>query len=229
MSTVSKTRALFSFYISAVFGILLTLEKVSVAQFALWTYSLGIVLFASTFLLPLWNPFKNKALQRTLMFACTFWVLSLIAWAFGPGLQKVFHKSELFANLAYLIVYGGFFAIVEGVYITPAVPHNLDDPDEIENPKMGYDGAVKYLRYEYEKWWKGVNMFWGVIIAIVVSGVIDWTIRATAPPLNIAFFLAFSSVPGIAMIVWYIIKKTNAIHESMGKIYEAKNEGTNEK
>lgn len=220
MKTCSKTRALFSFYVSTVFGLLVTLEQISVSQFSLWPYSLILALYLGTFFLPIWNPFKDEALQRILMFANMFWTLALVAWALGPGIQIVINHSELYAYLSYFIIYGGFFGIVEGVYIIPVVP-----AEKIEDSAMGYSGAVEYLRYEDEKWWRGLNMLWPGIMPTFVPGIINWTTQGTT---SLAFFLTFSSVPGIAMIVWYVIEKTNAIHERIREIYEAKNKRQNE-
>lgn len=222
MEKISFKRALFALYVVLVFWILLSVQRDACEDFSRWTYLLGFIIFTAILFLSKWNPFKDVPLFRALLFTATFLFLAAIAWGFGTGIHRI--TSEMYAYLAYYVVYGGFFGIVEGVYMCPLVPQDLDKEEAIKDPDMGYDGAIEYLRYEYEKWWRGLNMLWVVIIAIVVSGVINWTIQVSAPPLNIAFFLAFSSVPGIAMIVWYMISKTNSIHEAIRNLYEAKEE-----
>lgn len=219
MNTCSWKRAFFSAYVAIVFCVVLTLETFAIKELTYWPYSLGILVGILIFLLPYlvrWLPLKDKALQRTLLLASIFWILASIAWVFEAGPLNI--TSELFAYLAYFVVYGGFFGIVEGVYKNPVIPLGIDKWN------MEPESKIDYLTFEYEKWWKGLNMLWVVIIAIVVSGVINWTIRKTAPPLNYAFFLAFSSVPGIAMIVWYMIDKTNSIHRKIRDLYEKKYE-----
>lgn len=209
-----KTRFFFAFYITLVFYIILLLHLSKDEHINEWVYSLGIPIFILSLILPnimrRWFPKSDKPLQRTLLLAFTFWFFSSLAWFFGlPSLA-----SDQFSYLAYFTVYGGLFGIVEGVYQNPIHPQFLKDK------KLTKEGKKVMLEFENEKWWRGLNLFWVVIIAIAVSGVINWVLTESAPSLMYAFFLAFSSVPAIAMIVWNIIKRTNYIHSKIGELYK---------
>jgi hypothetical protein len=158
---------------------------------------------------------KDGALVRCLWVSIVFWIFSALAWA-GTKIEVSY--------LAYLIVYGAALGIIEGVYRVPIHPDWLDDPG------VTSEGKLDMLKFEDNKWWRGLRLLWVIIIAIVVTGVINWvtspspgdeTLRKLpAVKIQQAFILAFSSVPGIGLVVWNIIKRTNYIQEKLGELHK---------
>jgi len=158
---------------------------------------------------------KDRGLQRCLYVAVVFWIFSILSWSAT--------KLEV-SYLAYFIIYGAVLGIIEGVCSTPIHSCWLNDNSLTD------DGKREMLKFEDTKWWRGLKLFWVGIIAIVVTGVINWVTSPTPvdealrklPALKIqeAFILAFSSVPGIALVIWNIIQRANYIQKKLGDLYK---------
>jgi hypothetical protein len=158
---------------------------------------------------------RDGALQRFLYVAIVFWIFSFLSW---------FATKVEVSYLAYFLTYGAVLGIIEGVWRVPIHPSWLDDTS------LSNEGKCEMLKFEDTKWWRGLKLFWVGIIAIVVTGVINWvTSPAPAdealrklPALKIqeAFILAFSSIPGIALVIWNIIQRANYIQKKLGDLYK---------
>jgi hypothetical protein len=125
--------------------------------------------------------------------------------------------------LSAFIAVGGFYGIVEGVWRTPLRPGFLDRKD------LTVSAKVELIKYEDNKWWRGLNLLWVVIVGIAVTGAISFALSPTpldpalrkVPGYNSAqtAFLALSSIPGIALLVWHFIRRTNYLHQQLGHLY----------
>lgn len=156
---------------------------------------------------------KDGALERCLYVSVVFWGFSGLAW-YGTKLEVSY--------LAYIISYGAALGIIEGIYRVPVHPEWLDDSH------LAIEGKLEMLRFENDKWWRGLRLFWVVIIAIVVTGVINWVTSPSpedealkqlpAVKTQQAFILAFSSIPGIALVIWNVIRRTNYIQKKLGEL-----------
>jgi hypothetical protein len=227
------SRALFSLYVVAVFEVLLFMNREipipgqelfpfgPLAGLGKGVYGLGLCLFLFSVFLPRLlkelEGGKTRALEGCLSLAGAFWLLSILGWL----------GSRISLNsLAHFIAFGGFFGIIEGIYRVPFRPHWLKDT------AISIEGKKELLKYENTKWWQGLAIFWALIISIVVTGLLSYSIALPKPVgetreayqkgLAILLIPAGCSIPGIAMVVWNVIKRTNLIQEELAKLYKNK-------
>ena len=153
-------------------------------------------------------------LERCLYVATVYWLFSCLGWLVG--------KLD-FLYLAAFVAVGGFYGIVEGIWKASLRPNFLDSDD------LTLNGKAEMIKFEDNKWWRGLNLFWIVIVGIAVTGAISFALSPTpldkaiskVPGYNSAqtAFLALSVVPGIASFIWYFIRRTNYLHRQLGELY----------
>ena len=226
-------RALFSLYIAAAFCVMLLLNRemqipgqtsfplgpLAILGNGVYCFALPVFAFSLALhkIIPS-TPKKTRSLESCLALAVVCWLFSSLAWL-GSRLSVI--------SLAHLFTLGGFWGIIEGVYRVPIVPSWID------NSNLPVEAKRELLKYEFNKWWQGLNIFWALIITAVVAGLL--TYGATLPQpigeaherslLNI-LIPAGCSVPGIAMIVWNVIKRTQYIQESLLELWRKRSKSS---
>lgn len=174
-------------------------------------YILAFPLFVLTLfidkIVPQINSQQTRALEGCIVLAVAFWISAILGWL---------GSRPYYSSLAHMIALGGLFGIIEGVYRVPVIPKH------IIQARINADAKKELLVYENAKWWRGLSIFWAVVTTILIGGL--FTFAARLPKVSEKELLhlltsAFCAIPGIAMIVWNIIKRTNAIHESIFLLY----------
>lgn len=237
-------RIYFSFYVTAVYYVLLVLKILNrdkilgilvqagygeemrqglLTSFGNRVYFLGIGVFLLVFFLPQIMRLvgKDGALERCLYVAVIFWLFSLLAWL-TTNLDLPY--------LGFYIVFGGLFGIVEGIRKVPVLPIYLSD----EGLSIG--AKCELLKFEDTKWWRGLTLFWAVVITGAVAGVLNWVLGpypsigdvkrmpglGKVPGMTFVqgMVMVFSAVPAIALLAWDIIRRTNCIHKKLEDLYK---------
>jgi hypothetical protein len=247
-SSPMKFRILFSLYVTFVYYILFVLkifnrDKITDILYAAgyglemregplrlfrWLmYLMGIGLFIIMLLLPkIMKIMKREGvLNRCLIIAFLFWAFSILAWL-STKIDYPF--------IGFYIVFGGFFGIVEAVQSLPLMPFNLNDK------RFPLEAKCELLKLEDAKWWRGLTLIWGVIIAAGISGFLSWVLASypsiedvrkipdlgKIPELTFTqgMVLLSSIVPAIGILVWNIIWRTNNLYKKLQRLYKIKSE-----
>jgi hypothetical protein len=175
-----------------------------------WAHRPAFTLLAgaplAAFVLFLHRVARPDPLSRCLALAAAFWIACIPPW--------IFSRHDL-GYWGYYFAYGGFLGIIQGIWSVPLRPSFLD-------AELPADANVELLKYEDQKWWRGLSIFWTALVAIVIAGVINYAIKGAPArdPIgqNIVYhavFLVFPAVPGLGSIVWNMIQRTNSLQNHL--------------
>lgn len=221
--TCVQFRLLFGIYIASAYSLQIFInrhlppteyENMALGPFhflGIGVYMLAFPLFLFVFLLHKVVPPKNlnqtRALGGCIGLAGGFWILSTIGWL---------GSKPYYSSLAHMIALGGLFGVVEGVYRVPFVPNHV-----VQAP-IDINAKRELLIYENAKWWHGLSIFWAVIVTALIGGLFTFVSQLPkASERDLLHLLAsgFSGIPGVAMIVWNVLKRTNTVQDAIFSLY----------
>jgi hypothetical protein len=131
-----------------------------------------------------------------------FGAISLANFGFDPG------------YFVWILLLGFIVGIIDGVRSSKIDLSFLDSQDILLSVKL------QKLRSEYDKWWRGLTIFTGVLIAASISGALQSVAANPALVRNeasIVFFsiLAFMGIGLGVGLYWEVIRRVNHITEKI--------------